>query len=138
MLYSAGIGQSALDRLSNSDNNPNSVFTRKLLPLLEAPGTTQVTLAKKVQREVSALARTVNHTQQPAFYDQIIGEIELSSGIAATANNSPQQQPKPPVSTGLSEKEAFQLASSISTTEAWDTFLMQFPSGALRRVRQSR
>ena len=31
-LYSAGIGQTALDRLNDADANPNSVFTRTLRP----------------------------------------------------------------------------------------------------------
>jgi uncharacterized caspase-like protein len=37
-LYSAGIGQTALDRLGDGDPNPNSVFTRVLVPKLAAPG----------------------------------------------------------------------------------------------------
>ena len=37
MIYSAGVGEIALDRLSDSDSNPNSVFTRSFLPLLEDP-----------------------------------------------------------------------------------------------------
>ena len=35
VLFSAGAGQSALDRLSDADANPNSVFTRTLLTELE-------------------------------------------------------------------------------------------------------
>jgi formylglycine-generating enzyme required for sulfatase activity len=75
VLFSAGIGQSALDRLNASDRSPNSVFTRTLVPLLQQPGLTHLALAKRVQTEVKALAATVNHAQQPAFYDQIDGEI---------------------------------------------------------------
>ena len=77
VLFSAGTGQAALDRLSDTDNDTNSVFTRKLIPLLKTPGLTHVRLAKQVQKQVSALARTVSHDQQPAYYDQIIGEIVL-------------------------------------------------------------
>ena len=36
MIYSAGEGQAALDRLSEADADPNSVFTRTLIPLLRA------------------------------------------------------------------------------------------------------
>jgi invasion protein IalB len=78
VLFSAGIGQTALDRLGDDDHDQNSVFTRKLVPLLKTPGLTQVSLAKRVQSEVDALASSVHHPQQPAYYDQIIGEIELS------------------------------------------------------------
>src|SRR5918997_5915843 len=37
-LYSAGIGQTALDRLGDNDPDPNSVFTRVLVPALAKPG----------------------------------------------------------------------------------------------------
>ena len=36
VVYSAGEGQSAMDRLSDADSDPNSVFTRTFLPLLRA------------------------------------------------------------------------------------------------------
>jgi formylglycine-generating enzyme required for sulfatase activity len=82
MLFSAGIGQTALDTLPSSDPHPNSVFTRTLAPLLTRPGLGHVRLAKLVQGEVSALAARVPHLQQPAYYDQIIGEIVLAPGAA--------------------------------------------------------
>jgi hypothetical protein len=94
VLFSAGIGQTALDRLSEDDADQNSVFTRKLVPLLKTPGLTQVSMAKRVQREVDTLAASVHHPQQPAYYDQIIGEIELS----------PAETPAPDAS--VSEKNA--------------------------------
>ena len=78
VLYSAGIGQTALDRLSDTDGNPNSVFTRMLLPALSSKGLALTSLAKKVQKQVADLAATVNHQQQPAYYDQIIGEVSLN------------------------------------------------------------
>ncbi|MEZ5923705.1 MAG: caspase family protein [Hyphomicrobiaceae bacterium] len=77
VLYSAGIGQTALDALGPDDRDQNSVFTRKLVPLLRTTGMTHVALAKTVQQQVDHLASTVHHPQQPAYYDQIIGEIVL-------------------------------------------------------------
>jgi formylglycine-generating enzyme required for sulfatase activity len=51
-----------------------------------------VTLAKRVQREVDALASSVRHPQQPAYYDQIIGEVELSPGVvSAPAQSAPAE-----------------------------------------------
>lgn len=87
VLYSAGIGQTALDGLGPDDPDENSVFTRKLVPLLKTAGMTHVALAKTVQQQVDELARTVHHPQQPAYYDQIIGEIVLkpTSGQAPAA-----------------------------------------------------
>lgn len=82
ILYSAGAGQTALDRLSDDDENPNSVFTRALLPRLQEPGMSLHDLAKQVRRDVQKLASTVNHEQFPAYYDQMSGDLFLSSQMA--------------------------------------------------------
>ncbi len=81
-LFAAGLGQTALDRLSNDDPNPNSVVTRSLIPLLKTTGLSQVDLAKKVQAEVSAAAASIGHDQQPAYYDQITGLVTLKEAEA--------------------------------------------------------
>jgi uncharacterized protein len=83
MLFSAGFGQEALDSLNYVDQpptdlDPNSVFTRSLLPLLRAPGLSQVDIAKSLQATVKKLARQVNHSQNPAYYDQIDGLFYLN------------------------------------------------------------
>ncbi|WP_375699299.1 caspase family protein [Pseudophaeobacter sp. TrK17] len=82
ILYSAGAGQTALDRLSDDDENPNSVFTRALLPRLQEQGMSLHDLAKQVRRDVQQLASTVNHEQFPAYYDQMSGDMYLSSQVA--------------------------------------------------------
>jgi formylglycine-generating enzyme required for sulfatase activity len=97
VMYSAGFGQEALDRLSDDDQNPNSVFTRKLLPLLKTPGLSHIQMAKKLQIEVEQLALTTKsrHEQFPAFYDQVRGDFYLvpneeisKSSIGKTAISS--------------------------------------------------
>lgn len=75
VIYSAGVGQTALDRLAPADPDPNSVFTRKFRPILETPGLPLVEIAKRTQIEVRALAETVRHPQAPAYYDQVIGQF---------------------------------------------------------------
>lgn len=75
VIYSAGVGQTALDRLAPADPDPNSVFTRKFRPILETPGLPLVEIAKRTQVEVRALAETVRHPQAPAYYDQVIGQF---------------------------------------------------------------
>ena len=89
VLFSAGLNQSALDRLSDDDANPNSVFTRTLLEELKTPGKTIVDIAKETQVKVRSLAAKVGHEQAPAYYDQIIGNVilndsEVSGGSAGT------------------------------------------------------
>jgi formylglycine-generating enzyme required for sulfatase activity len=80
-FYAASRGESALDRLYEGDRNPNSVFTRVLVPALSRPGLDLPALAREVREEVTRLARTVNHAQRPAYYDETSGDrIFLAAG----------------------------------------------------------
>ena len=88
VLFSAGQGQSALDRLSETDENPNSVFTRTLLKEMEQPGQSMVQIAKRTQSIVKQLAAKVDHVQVPAYYDQIVGDLYLVPEGAALAKGS--------------------------------------------------
>ena len=95
MIYSAGVGETALDRLSDSDSNPNSVFTRSFLPLLENPDNSLITVAKQTRLAVKSLASSIGQTQSPAYYDEIDGEIYLAKGTASTSPPAPA--PPPPI-----------------------------------------
>ena len=79
IMYSAAAGQTALDRLPGNDPDPvNSVYTRKLLPLMRQKGVGLVDLARKVRGEVYALAATVPHQQMPAYYDGVLNTFCLA------------------------------------------------------------
>ena len=78
VLYSAGSGQAALDRLGDNDTHQNSVFTRTLLVELAKPDLSMVQVAKRTQAQVRKLALKVGHQQTPAYYDQIIGDLYLA------------------------------------------------------------
>jgi len=75
VLYSAGSGQEALDRLGPKDTDPNGVFTRVLIHEMTKPGVTADQMLKSVREQVVALAREVNHEQVPALYDQSLGDF---------------------------------------------------------------
>ena len=72
ILYSAAEGQVALDRLRETETEPTSVFTRVLLRHITAEDREIVEVAKEVQREVTALARTVDREQTPQYVDRLI------------------------------------------------------------------
>ena len=91
VLFAAGIGQEALDRVTENDENPNSVFTRVLIPLLKTGGLNQYQLAKAVQIQVTELAATIGHKQNPAYYDQIIGDVMLKEGAGLAVPNAPPE-----------------------------------------------
>ncbi len=75
IMYSAGYNQSAADRLSNSDPEPTSVYTRTLLRKIAVEGKSLTDLAREVREDTEALAATVGHRQRPAYYDEHSGSF---------------------------------------------------------------
>ena len=78
VIYSASAGQQALDSLGPDDPDPNGLFTRIFLKEMRQPGRTIDRIVRQVKKEVVRLARTVNHDQVPALYDQTVGEFYFS------------------------------------------------------------
>lgn len=79
VMFSAGAGQLALDGLHGADPDENSVFTRLLLPKLEKPGLELRTMIAELRVEVRDLAKTQNHEQFPAYYDELLGDFYFKS-----------------------------------------------------------
>ena len=67
-IFSAGPRQTALDRLSNDDANPNSVFTRTFAKELTQPGANLVQVAQRTRRLVSEMAETVQPQADPGLF----------------------------------------------------------------------
>jgi uncharacterized caspase-like protein len=84
IMYSAGAGQRAIDRLSETDPDANSIYTRALLPKLKTPGLGIQEIAREVRRAVMETARTVGHEQVPAYYDEVTGDF-CPAGCTAPA-----------------------------------------------------
>jgi hypothetical protein len=80
-IFSAGYKQTALDRLSNTDNSPNSVFTRTFAKELLLPGENLVEVAQHTRKQVSELAESIGHRQIPAYTDQMVDNVFLN-GLA--------------------------------------------------------
>jgi hypothetical protein len=94
-VFSAGPRQTALDRLSDSDSNPNSVFTRIFAKELVQPGETMVQVAQRTRRTVSEMAETVRHKQVPVYFDQMVDDVFLNGPAKAeppTAHAEPTQK----------------------------------------------
>jgi hypothetical protein len=81
VMYSAGAGELALDRLPAPDLEPTSIFTRSLLPLLKTPGLKLQEVALQTREAVRKLASTVRHKQTPAYYDEISGPPVCLAGV---------------------------------------------------------
>lgn len=75
IVFSAGSGQQALDKLGPNDKEKNGVFTRVFLKQLPMQGVSVDKLIRNVRTEVVGLAKSVGHEQVPAIYDQVVGEF---------------------------------------------------------------
>lgn len=103
-VFSAGPRQTALDRLSNNDDNPNSVFTRTFAKELLRPGENLVQVAQHTRRIVSEMAETINHKQIPVYFDQMVDDVFLDGMAKAEPQAAKPAEPPekvaalPPVS----------------------------------------
>ena len=94
-VFSAGPRQTALDRLSNNDDNPNSVFTRTFAKEPLQPGENLVQVAQHTRRLVSEMAETVGHKQIPVYFDQMVDDVFLN-GTAAKPQGEVAKSAEPP------------------------------------------
>lgn len=72
LVFSAGAGQAALDRLGEADTQEYSVFTRFFLRNLESTGDLrQATI--QTRNQVQQAAAIIGTDQRPAYYDELSG-----------------------------------------------------------------
>src|SRR4051794_14785239 len=91
-IFSAGPRQTALDRLSNDDANPNSVFTRTFAKELMQQGRNLVQVTQHTRRLLSEMAETVSHKQIPVYFDQMVDDVFLN-GVAKTTEQAKVTEP---------------------------------------------
>ena len=94
VVYSAGVNQQALDKLSDGDKSPNGLFTREFLPAITMPGVRIDDAVKKVRSAVIQKAKGVGHDQNPAIYDQTDGDFYFIPA-PLQAKGGPQQSNTP-------------------------------------------
>jgi hypothetical protein len=76
IIFSAGVGQQALDRLGSEDKQRNGLFTRVFLQKLRDQSKGSVLdVVRDVRVKVAGLASSVGHEQVPALYDQTLGDF---------------------------------------------------------------
>lgn len=130
IMFSAGVGQLALDRLPGEDPHPNSVFTRSLIPLIKRPGLSLVATARQVRKQVEKIAKKVKHEQRPAYYDEVTGDFFFVPPKPKITNKPPFSKSALPAREANSEEQAWiaikDLLSSIPVLEA---FIAEFPNG---------
>ena len=75
IIFSAGAGQQALDKLGPNDKEKNGLFTRVFIKEMQKSGVSIDRVVRNVRTQVVDLAKSVKHDQVPAIYDQVIGEF---------------------------------------------------------------
>jgi hypothetical protein len=135
IMYSAGSGEAALDRLGDTDATPTSVYTRVLLAKIDQPGLKLRDLAASIKHDVEQMGKSIGHEQRPAYYDDLPENFALLPDGETAEPAEPAVYVPPvvvaptPAPSGLSEQDAYKLAEGINTVEGWNVFLEQYPAG---------
>ena len=137
VLYSAGAGQSALDRLGPADKDPNGVFTRVLIKEMRRPGLPVDRMLKTVRDQVVQLAKGASHEQVPALYDQSIGEFYFQPGAAparSDAETPPTRASSAPASihvatSGELDQSFWDRIKDSTDAADFSDYSKQFPKG---------
>ena len=100
VIFSAGAGEEALDNLGAADPNPNGLFTRKLLALMDKDGLELRELVRELRVEVSDAASTTpdHHSQVPGYYDQMLGDFYFrprSAALTTVVPDTPAPSTRP-------------------------------------------
>jgi Caspase domain len=132
IMYSAGAGQSALDRLGDSDPETTSVYTRVLLSRLATPGVKLRDLAASVRDEVEVMGKSVGHDQRPAYYDDLPADFALATGGTPQPPPvfSPPEIVLPPVETKTNSSDEAKLAweavKDLNSPAAFETVAKRY------------
>ncbi|MDP2809734.1 MAG: caspase family protein [Rhodocyclaceae bacterium] len=136
VLFAAGANQQALDRLGPNDREANGLFTRVLLRQMVQPGVPVDRVLRGVRDEVVRLAKSVNHEQVPALYDQSIGDFFFRPGNGAAVPAAPQ--PAAPVDTSAMELAFWESAERSNTAADYMAYLSKFPDGQFVELARNR
>ena len=122
IVYSASKGQEALDRLSDNDANPNSVFTREFIAKMKQPGLRIEDLMRDVQDAVESLAQTVSHDQRPAIYNEARGNFYFfgPTKVQIVTEKSAARDP---------DEESWTMAQRLNTGRSYAAYAEAFPKG---------
>ena len=129
VLYAAGAGQTALDRLGPNDRTPNGVFTRVLLREMDRPGLPVDRILKNVRQEVVRLAQSVGREQVPALYDQSVGEFYFRGGVGSVASEQKPDAAPVALTEAQREEKFWDDAKAAGNKEGFEAYLESYPRG---------
>jgi hypothetical protein len=87
VIYSAGVGERALDNLGEDNPSPNGLFTRTLLRQMDEEGLEVRDLVRRMRNEVrEAALRAGGHSQTPGYYDELLDSFFFRPKSATNPN----------------------------------------------------
>ena len=130
IMFSAGIKQEALDRLSPEDPTKSSVFVRSILPMIGRKDLSLIDMAKEVQARVRDLARSVGHDQVPAYYDGIVERVSLTGTVPVAPTPALTAATPPPPRGNAGEDLFWQSVVNSGNPAMFQAYLDQVKAGA--------
>lgn len=135
-IYSAGIGQKALDGLSTDKTEQNSIFTRVFARKIIDRSNSLSEIMDDVKEEVTKLASSetdpetkLPFRQFPAYYNETQGGRVFLAGRPAQDSQSALPSSAQPSSSDGNAQRDYELADRVGTKDAWDSFISKYPSG---------
>jgi formylglycine-generating enzyme required for sulfatase activity len=142
IVYSAGANQKALDRLGETDRNPNGLFTREFLKAIRVPGLTVQEAVNQIKATVISQAKSVGYVQTPAIYDQSVGTFYFTPGKApapvAKLEQQTLQQAVQTVDPSVMELEFWNGIKDRNSKEEFSAYLEQYPQGRFAPLARAR
>jgi hypothetical protein len=121
IMYSASAGQEALDKLDDKDKN--GVFTRIFLEEMEKDLEIHE-LVRQVRKRVSEIAKSVEHEQTPALYDETTGDFYFFPNVTINVIDNNQKNTSTEV-----EITFWNSIKDSSNAEDFQAYLKEYPSG---------
>jgi tetratricopeptide (TPR) repeat protein len=109
ILYSAGVDQEALDKLTPTDTN--GLFTGELVKMMQLPGLSVQEVMRRTRSEVSKKAESIGHKQTPAIYDETSGDFMFTPAVVS--------QSGAPLAPDFTAFELFQKGKAAYDAKNW-------------------
>jgi len=139
VIFSAGSGQQALDKLNNADKNKNGLFTRVFVQEMQKPNQSIDRVVKNVRNQVAELAKSVGHEQVPAIYDQVLGEFYFYQNASiAPSSDPPQRSQIIPIAENNTEVVFWNSVKDSNSVAEYQAYLTKYPRGMFTEIASSR
>ena len=139
VIFSAGTGQQALDKLNNADKNKNGLFTRVFVQEMQKPNQSVDRVVKNVRNQVAELAKSVGHEQVPAIYDQVLGEFYFYQNASiAPSSDPPQRSQIIPIAENNTEVVFWNSVKDSNSVAEYQAYLTKYPRGMFTGIASSR